>query len=30
MSLTDLIEKLINEHGSFKRHLELLGSNIYT
>ncbi len=24
MSLTDLIEKLINEHGSFKEHLEIL------
>jgi predicted nuclease with TOPRIM domain len=28
MSLIDLIEKLINEHGSFKQHLELLREQI--
>jgi predicted nuclease with TOPRIM domain len=28
MSLIDLIEKLINEHGSFKEHLELLREQI--
>ena len=28
MSLTDLIEKLINEHGSFKERLELLREQI--
>jgi DNA-binding MarR family transcriptional regulator len=28
MSLMDLIEKLINEHGSFKEHLELLREQI--
>ncbi len=28
MSLTDLIDKLINEHGSFKEHLELLREQI--
>ena len=30
MSLIDLIEKLINEHGSFKEHLELLREQIST
>ena len=28
MSLIDLMEKLINEHGSFKEHLELLREQI--
>jgi predicted nuclease with TOPRIM domain len=28
MSLIDLIDKLINEHGSFKEHLELLREQI--
>jgi predicted nuclease with TOPRIM domain len=28
MSLIDLVEKLINEHGSFKKHLELLREQI--
>jgi len=28
MSLIDLIEKLINEHGSFREHLELLRDQI--
>jgi septation ring formation regulator EzrA len=28
MSLIDLVEKLINEHGSFKEHLELLREQI--
>jgi predicted nuclease with TOPRIM domain len=28
MSLIDLIEKLINEHGSFKEHLDLLREQI--